>query len=532
MKKLITLILSVSVFATTLTGCSMAKIKEPDDNYRVYYEIFVRSFADGNTDGIGDFAGAAQKISYIKELGATAVWLMPIMPSDTYHKYDVNDYMAIDPEYGTPDDFSNFVNTCHQNGIKVVIDMVLNHTSDTHPWFTKACDYLRSLPSGSEPSAEECPYYEYYNFSKEKESGTFYPVSGTDYFYEGSFWEEMPDLNLECKPLREEIYEIFDFWMELGVDGFRMDAVAHYEENNDDFNIRTLGEMYDYCKSKNPDFYMVNEVWSSTDAIAKYYASGSPSNFNFDLAGPEGKIIKAARGNLKAGVFAKSMVTYEEEFSKNNQEYIDASFITNHDMGRVSNALMNDIPSVKFAGGLNLIMRGSPFIYYGEEIGMKSKGNIDENKRLAMPWIGGTSVEEYSCMCKSPEDADPDIVQENGTVAMQEDDENSILNYYKNAIKIRRSNPAIARGKTDILAEYNDGNVVVIKRTYEDDYNLIAINTGDATEVDLSDIDGPGYGISLDKLKICGKMLVNPEDTATYKNHLLSIPAKGIVVLK
>lgn len=531
-KRLIAILLTVSLVFVSFAGCSFSKSKEPDDNYRVYYEIYLRSFADGNVDGMGDFSGASQKISYLKELGITGVWLMPIMPSDTYHKYDVKDYKAVDPEYGTIDDFKSFTDKCHQNGMKVVIDMVLNHTSDTHPWFVAACDYLRGLPDGAEPSAADCPYYEYYNFTKEKKNQAYYPVSGTDYYYEGVFWEEMPDLNLACEPLRQEIYDIFDFWIDLGVDGFRMDAVAHYDEENQEFNIKTIGEMYDYCKSKKPDFYMVNEVWSSTDAIAKYYGAGVPSNFNFDLAGAEGKIIKAARGNFKAEALAKAMVSYESDFSKENPEYIDAPFITNHDMGRVANALMSDVPSIKFAGGLNLIMRGSPYIYYGEEVGMKSKGNKDENKRLAMPWVGGESVTEGSFMCRNPEDADGGISQDLGSVAQQKSDTNSIFSYYQNAIRVRHENPAIARGKTDVLATYNDGTVAVIKRTWGEDYNLIAINTGESAEVDFNEIDGPGYDITLDKLKICGAMYANEGDNASYQNRMLTIPAKGIVVLK
>ena len=525
MKRLLVIFLTISLMMTLLCGCFLSG-SEPDDNYRVYYEIFVHSFADGNGDGIGDFKGAADKISYVKELGATGIWLMPIMPSDTYHKYDVNDYKAIDPEYGTMEDFEKFLKVCHDNGIRVIIDMVLNHTSDTNPWFTEAAEYLRGLPDGAEPDLNVCKYVDYYNFSKTQINGNYYPLEGTDYYYEGVFWEEMPDLNLACEPLREEIYDIFDFWIDKGVDGFRMDAVAHYNEEDQDFNIRTISELYNYCQSKNSDFYMVEEIWGSKMLIADYYRSGVLSNFNFDLAGSEGKIIKAARGTLKAEGLAKAMISYEEDFMEENPLYIDAPFVTNHDMGRVSNALMSDEAAIKFAGGLNLIMRGSPFIYYGEEIGMKSKGTKDENKRLAMNW----GDDKY--MCLDPEDADDGIVQTFASVSGQDEDESSILNYYKNAIKVRRSNPAIARGRTEILAYYNDGNVAVIKRAWEDKVNIIVINTGEDYVADFSDIDGAGYGITLDELKVCGQMTVDIADEVSYENLQLTIPAKGIVVMK
>lgn len=530
--------LALILFTTSLTACDFSGAKEPDDNYRVYYEIFVRSFADGNGDGIGDFIGATQKISYIKDLGATGIWLMPVMPSDTYHKYDVDDYMAIDPEYGTIDDFKTFVDTCHKNGLKVIIDMDINHTSVKNPWFTKACDYLKTLSgdytieeikSGAD-AGNDSLYVKYYNFADEQINSSYYPLEGTNYFYEGMFWDGMPDLDLSCPELRSELNGICDFWINLGVDGFRMDAAGHYNESDDEFNKSVLNEIYEYCKSQNPDFYMVSEVWESEAVIAKYYESMTPSMFNFDLAGPEGKILRTAKGTFTAEKLAKVMVSYENDFSKANPDYIDAPFVANHDMGRVANALSSDEAAMKFAGGLNLIMKGSPFIYYGEEIGMKSKGTKDENKRLGMQWGDGEAEREY--MCENPPGADEGIEQSFGSVQSQKDNPDSIYAYYKNAISIRRRNPAVARGKTDIIARYEKGNVVVLKRTYGDDFSLIAINTGEDSEVPFSDIDGPGYGVDLDKLKIDGAMLVDNSAEVKYKDRMLTIPAKAIVVMK
>ena len=173
---------------------------------------------------------------------------------------------------------------------------------------------------------------------------------------------------------------IAEFWLkEMDIDGFRMDATMHFEEGNVSFNTEVMNWFYEYCKSINPDFYMVSEVWSSESTIASYYESKTDSMFNFDLADAEGKIVKAAQGKLKASKLVNSMLTYETDFGSIYDYYIDAPFITNHDMGRVCNALQSDENALKFAGGLLSTMDGSAYVYYGEEIGLKSKGKKDEN---------------------------------------------------------------------------------------------------------------------------------------------------------
>ena len=152
MKRLFCLILAVCM-VFSMTACGGEKVEVPDDNYRTYYEVFVRSYYDSDGDGIGDIPGLTQKLDYIQELGFNGIWLMPIMPSMTYHKYDVTDYYSIDSEYGTLDDFKVLLEEAHKRGINVIIDMVFNHTSSEHPWFKEACNYLKTLDQGEQPDA-------------------------------------------------------------------------------------------------------------------------------------------------------------------------------------------------------------------------------------------------------------------------------------------------------------------------------------------------------------------------------------------
>ena len=167
---------------------------------------------------------------------------------------------------------------------------------------------------GEEIDEEACPYAGYYHFSREQENETYHPVPGTEWYYEGVFWSGMPDLNLEKEAVRRELEKAASFWIELGADGFRMDAALHYEENNTAFNTEVLRWMYDYCLQQNPDFYMVSEVWAGEKTIADYYGSGTPSLFNFDLADAEGKLIKAARGKYSAESLVDAMISYQEDF--------------------------------------------------------------------------------------------------------------------------------------------------------------------------------------------------------------------------
>lgn len=192
-----------------------------------------------------------EKLDYISDLGCNGIWLMPIMPSPTYHKYDTTDYEAVDEAYGTADDFKELASACHEKGIRLIIDVAMNHSSSQHPWFTQACEYLAGLKAGEKPDDTVCPYVDYYHFSDKQEGTTYYAVPGSSsWWYEGSFWSEMPDLNLKSPAVQKEFEEVADYWIDLGVDGFRMDAAMHYEENATNANCDILNKLYTYCKEK------------------------------------------------------------------------------------------------------------------------------------------------------------------------------------------------------------------------------------------------------------------------------------------
>ncbi len=535
-KRLLSLVLLVSMAVTLLAGCAEKsritenKIKYKyeqelnviDDNYRNYYEIFVGSFYDSDGNGMGDLKGIIEKLDYIEYMGFNGIWLMPIIQSPSYHKYDVTDYMSIDVQYGTLDDFRALVEACHERGINVVIDMVINHSSSNHTWFKQACDYLKTLGKEEEANPGMCPYVDYYHFTKEKGGDTWHAVQGANgWYYEGEFVAGMPDLNLSNKQLRRELEFIADFWMDMGVDGFRMDAAMHFTENDSVANNEVLNWLYTYCLEKDPDFYMVSEVWSGEAEIATYYGSQTPSMFNFGTASAEGIIAKCARGTIMPEYLVDKMFSYQESFSAQNPNYIDAPFLSNHDQVRISNSLANNEEHLKMAAGMLLMMNGSPFVYYGEEIGMASKGTKDENKRIAMKW----SETDTTGMTRGPINADRGIESKFEAVDEQLKDGHSLLNYYRRGVRLRNENPEIARGTVAKLDALCEGYIAALTKTWEDSTIAILYNNGDAEQI----VDLNGSGIS--GMGIRGYLTLNGEEI-TLKDGVVTMPKKSIVILK
>ncbi|MDE7170815.1 MAG: hypothetical protein K2O11_02925 [Oscillospiraceae bacterium] len=495
-----------------------------DDNYRTWYEIFVYSFCDSDGDGIGDLQGVVSKLDYIADMGFNGIWLMPIMPSDSYHKYDVKDYMAIDPVYGTMEDFDELVSECDKRGIKLIIDLVLNHTSSGHPWFVEACDYLKSLGAGDEPSAAECPYYEYFHFAKgDPGSSTWYRVGSSDYYYEGVFWSGMPDVNFASQALRKDFEKVMDFWLEKGVGGFRLDATGEYYTGSVSENVEVLSWVNSHVKSVAPNAYIVGECWEGLYTYSQYYASGVDSFFDFEFAGPTGivtKTINYSGADNSAQAYAKALVRVQNSIREYGGEAaIDAPFFVNHDMARAAGYMSYDARKVKIAAALNVLMSGSAFVYYGEEIGMTGSGK-DENKRAPMFWSADAGAEG---MTKGPADMEP---QENQFACAEEQmkEPDSIYSFYKDTILLRNQNPEIARGTVARLEEIEDQDIAAISKTYDGQtiYMLYNISETDEKQVEMGQYGG---------LEIAGWLSVDGGEV-TMTEGTVTLPSYSVVVLR
>jgi len=471
-----------------------------NDNYRAYYEIFVGAFSDTNKDGIGDINGVIKRMDYLndgkpnsgKSLGIEGIWLMPVMPSPSYHKYDVADYYAIDPQYGTMADFENLIAECNKRGIKLIIDLVINHTSDRHPWFVKAKQAIKEgnlddrYAKYYAKETEEIPGKTWYKFEKTPD--------GTQYYYEGNFSNVMPELDMDNPDVQREIFDIAKFWLEKGAGGFRLDAVKYYYYGEDYRNIQFLKLFNDECKKIKDDVYIVGENWSGIGSIQNYYEA--INCFDFGMSGTSGDIYYTTQGMESVTEFAERLALYQRQVLAKNQQAVLNPFISNHDMDRAAGFL--DVGEYKMysAASLYLLSSGSPFIYYGEEIGMKgSRGSeqTDANRRLAMLWGDGDTV-------KDPEGSVYDrSKQNNGTVKSQLTKKASLLSHYKKLVRLRKANPEIARGLIapldfsqytafgGFVADYNGSKAAVFHNTGE---NEITVDLQNYTAINFSVVRG------------------------------------------
>jgi alpha-amylase len=409
-------------------------------NDAVFYEVFVRSFYDSSGDGRGDFAGLTQKLDYLNDgnpatstdLGVTALWLMPMMESPSYHGYDVTNYKATEPDYGSMAEFESFLAAAHARGIKVIIDLVLNHSSNQHPWFTQSA-------SGSSSG-----FRNWYVWSATNPGYTgpwgqnVWHFRNGSYYY-GVFYDGMPDLNWRNPQLKAAMWDVSRFWLAKGVDGYRLDAVKYLIENGSaqENTAETLGileEFHDSVKSVNPQAFTVGEAWSNTSAVRPYVLNRRLDVcFEFDLA-------SAIINSLNAGsptALRNQLNLVESTYPK--LQY--ATFLTNHDQNRVLNALGSNLATMKQAAALYLTMPGVPFLYYGEEVGMLGSG-VDEDKRKPMQWTAGTNA---GFSAGNPwRSINSNYAQFN--VATMQADPASLLNHYKKLIGLRNTHEVLRKG--------------------------------------------------------------------------------------
>ena len=453
---------------------SSLKAEASSDKYRSYYQVWIGAFYDSDGDKSGDLPGIVEKLDYIndgdvnggEDLGADGIWLSPMMPSSTYHKYNVEDYFSIDPAFGTLDDFDKLIEECHKRGIVVVIDLVLNHAGAGHEYFQKACEELAD--------GKEDGFARYFNFSKTQDSVYQHKVPNADYYYQGDFWDQMPDWNLSFDGTREYFDKVTKFWLDRGVDGFRLDAVKYFEDDHTD-GEEFLKWFCDMARGYNPDVYIVGEDWDDVNSnVYRMYDSGVDSLFNFKFANASGDFSRASHGT--AADMCAALKKYDDNIKKHNENAINANFLTNHDMVRVFNNL--DESDNKMAAAMYMLAPGNSFTYYGEEIGMESVGNEDPFKRTAMIWDNDNLpviVTDGTAGARKTE---------LGGVAQQLPEEHSLLNTYRRLIKLRQQNPEIARGSIaevcdfgeqkcgGYIIEYNGSRVLVIHNVSDEDMEM------------------------------------------------------------
>ena len=491
-----------------------------DEFCRTTYEVFVYSFCDSDGDGIGDLPGLISKLDYIndgdpaggEDLGMTGLWLMPVFPSNTYHKYDATDFVGIDPSYGTLEDMDALIAECHERGMTVILDLAVNHTSTAHPWFQEAAGYLRSLPPGRDAVKEECPYVWYYQFAREQYDG-YVPLPDSEWYYEARFWSEMPDLNLTTGEVRQELKNVIDFWLDRGVDGFRLDAVTSYYTDNPEASIEFTRWLTRTAKEKNPSAYIVGEAWADQNTYAQFYRSGIDSLFDFAFAGRDGIIARTVNGAGDLRYFAEAMAQEEGLYASLNPSYVNAPFYSNHDMDRGAEYYAGgNAAKIKIAEALNLLMPGNAFIYYGEELGMKGAGR-DENRRAPMHW---SDDPQAAGMCAGPAGMET-ILMEYGSLEKQASDPDSIFSYVREAVRIRESLPAIARGKTVRIPELEEDRFVGFLRTGAAEQETAdADGAGDADGAeDIGNAGDAGTGNTGDTGDVL--ILINTGDTAVIR---------------
>ena len=477
-----------------------------DNDWRtssVGYEIFIRSFYDHDGDGCGDFLGVVDKIDYLKSLGVKVVWLMPFNKTGSYHGYDVTDYNDVCEDYGTMDDFNTMLKALHDNGIKVVMDLVVNHTSKDHPWFKSSTNTKNALFD---------KYKDYYVWS---DGSTPVPAGSTKMWtysftrlasYYSCFNGNMPDLNYNSKDVWNEVDSIADFWLDKGIDGFRLDAAMHIDDtinsgklHVDDKEGSVTHEWWqhfeNYVKSKNPDAFCVGEVWPETNmetTQAKFF-SDLDSDFDFYNMSEIKSMVNGTQKNI-----AKSSQSYNERIQDYASKTPDVSKITinstmlsNHDVDRIAYAINQknsdkDVVNarIKLAASVQMTTKGMPWIYYGDELG-QSGGSSDPNRREAMDWYaardgqGATkmnAVRSWSASERFTKANDGISVEE------QENVDGSILEHYKKLVDIRNKYKIFYTGEYSTAIVKN--SIYGYKVTDEcRDYNMFVIHNNKTSDV-------------------------------------------------
>jgi alpha-amylase len=467
----------------------------------VVYEVFVRSFADSDGDGIGDLRGLIERLDDLNDgdpgttsdLGVTALWLMPVAASPSYHGYDVTDYLTIEPDYGTNEDFRTLVDEAHARGIRIVVDLVMNHTSREHPWFLEA----------RERGSEREDWYVWSDERPDVAGPAGRPVwhRDGDRWYYGYFWEGMPDLNVSDPGVTAELEAIAATWLtEMGVDGFRLDAARHLIEDGAELDntpetFEWLQAFRSTVRETKPDALVLGEVWDATSVASRYVREGALDlAFEFGLAGV---FLQAVR-NGDAG----SLRIIQDEVTAAYPAGGYATFLTNHDQDRVFDAVGQDLDAARQAATLLLTSAGTPFVYYGEEVGLRGR-KPDERIRTPMPWTGEPPGFGFTDAVGGPWQPMAEDVAERNVAAMA-GDPTSLLSHYRSLIALRDGHPALGGVQPIVPVGASSRQVYAVLRHDPVSGQAVVVVSN------LADEAVAGVTLSLEGGPLCGAVASEP----------------------
>ena len=491
----------------------------------VIYQVHVRAFYDSNGDGIGDFAGLAQKLDYLQELGVDAIWLMPFFPSPLRDDgYDISDYTSVHPNYGTLEDFKKFLEAAHERQIKVIIEMVLNHTSDQHPWFQES------------RSSRENPRRDWYVWS---DTDTWYkgariifldtelsnwawdPVSKSYYWHR--FFSHQPDLNYDNPAVREQMWTLMKFWLELGIDAFRLDAVPYLVER-EGTNCENLPETHAIIKELRqkldhefPGRMLLAEANQWPADLRPYFGNEDEFHmaFHFPLMPrmfmgvkledrkPITEILQQTPEippSCQWGLFLRNhdeltleMVTdIERDYMYDSYARSKAMRLNLGIRRRLAPLLDNDRRRIELMNGMLMSLPGTPVLYYGDEIGMGDNVNLGDRNGVRTPmqwnggWNGGFSVADPESLYTSLL-LNPVYGYQAVNVLSQKRSEHSLLSWMQQIIRVRRSTPVFGSGLIEFLYPANH-RVLAYVRQLGDETILVVNNlssSAQAVELDL-----------------------------------------------
>jgi len=496
----------------------------------VIYQVHVRAFQDSNGDGIGDFIGLTQRLDYLEQLGIDTLWLMPFFPSPLRDDgYDIADYYSVHPSYGTLDDFKAFLNAAHQRNIRVVVELVLNHTSDQHPWFQES---RKSLDN---------PRRDWYVWSDtdtryrgvriifvdtELSNWAWDPVSKSYYWHR--FFSHQPDLNFDNPSVREEIWNVMKFWLEMGVDGFRLDAVPYLVER-EGTSCENLPETHGVLKELRakldqqfPGKMLLAEANQWPADLIPYFGNGDEFHmaFHFPLMPrmfmgvrledrkPITEILQQTPpipDGCQWCLFLRNhdeltleMVTDLERDYMYDEYARDRSMRLNVGIRRrLAPLLENDRRRIELMNGLLMSLPGTPIIYYGDEIGMGDNVHLGDRNgvRTPMQWDGSWNADFsaadpenlYSALILNPVYGYQVV-----NVASQQRSPHSLLSWMRRLIQVRKSNPVFGRGSIEFLYPGNHRVLAFLRQLGNE--TVLAVNNlssaAQAVELDLSRCKG------------------------------------------